>query len=240
MRTPAPLLTHLASAACIMSASLPLCATTACHTPSSTFTGAAMATEVVTSADVAAAPSGTVVGANPGHAGKGTPLTAERGHALAAFAEGCFWGSEDTFRHVAGVTATAVGYTGGHAKDPTYEDVCSHTTGHAETVLIEFDPAKVSYDQLLRVFWNSHDPTTMNRQGPDVGDQYRSSIWTFSPEEAATARASMAAEQKRTTGAIVTEILPIGAFYIAEGYHQQYDEKTGRHSCPLPRHGTSG
>ena len=205
-----------------------------CHAPTAT------ATEVVSSADVAVAPPGVRVGSNPGNAGKGTPLTAQPGHALAAFAEGCFWGSEDTFRHVAGVTATAVGYTGGHTKDPTYEDVCSHTTGHAETVLVEFDPQRVSYAQLLQVFWSSHDPTTMNRQGPDVGDQYRSSIWTFSPEQEAVVRASIEEEQKRTTGRIVTEVKPIGAFYLAEGYHQQYDEKTGRHSCPLPRHKTSG
>jgi peptide-methionine (S)-S-oxide reductase len=140
---------------------------------------------------------------------------------------------------VVGVTATAVGYTGGHTRNPSYEDVCSHTTGHAETVLIEFDPQKVSYTQLLNVFWSSHDPTTPDRQGPDVGDQYRSAIWTFSPEEDAAARASMAEEQRRTQAAIVTEIKPIGPYYIAEGYHQQYDEKTGRHSCPLPRHRTS-
>ena len=197
----------------------------------------ATATEVITSADVAVVAVGAHVGTTPGHAGKGTPLTPEPGHQLAAFAEGCFWGSEDPFRHVAGVTATTVGYTGGHTKDPDYEAVCSHTTGHAETVLIEFDPTKVTYAQLLAVFWNSHDPTTMNRQGPDVGDQYRSSIWTFSPEEEATARTSLADEQRRTSGTIVTEIRSIGPFYIAEGYHQQYDEKTGRHSCPLPRHG---
>jgi peptide-methionine (S)-S-oxide reductase len=204
----------------------------ACHAPT--------ATEVVTSADVAAVTTTASVGANPGHAGHGTPLTPMAGHELAAFSEGCFWGSEDTFRHVAGVTATAVGYTGGHTKDPTYEDVCSHTTGHAETVLIEFDPTHVTYAQLLQVFWTSHDPTTRNRQGPDFGDQYRSSIWTFSPAQDTTAHASMVTEQKRTEGAIVTEIKPIGPFYMAEGYHQQYDEKTGRHSCPLPRHTTSG
>jgi peptide-methionine (S)-S-oxide reductase len=205
----------------------------ACRTPNATVT------EVVTSADVPAAAPGTHVAGNPGGAGNGTPLSPQPGHQLAAFAEGCFWGSEDTFRHVAGVTATAVGYTGGHTKNPTYEDVCGHTTGHAETVLVEFDPQRVTYAQLLAVFWNSHDPTTLNRQGPDFGDQYRSSIWTFSPEEEATARSSMAEEQKRTSGTIVTEIKPIGAFWIAEGYHQQYDEKTGRHSCPLPRHAGS-
>lgn len=201
----------------------------ACHGPTAT------ATEVVTSADVAANSGSTPVGTHPGGAGQGTPLTPEPGHALAAFSEGCFWGSEDTFRHVAGVTATAVGYTGGHTARPSYEDVCEHTTGHAETVLVEFDPQRVRYEQLLQVFWGSHDPTTRNRQGPDVGDQYRSSIWTFSPEQEAVARASLAEEQKRTEGAIVTEVRGIGPFWIAEGYHQQYDEKTGRHSCPLPR-----
>ena len=209
----------------------------ACH-PS------ASASEVVTSSDVAVNANASQVGAHPGHlgegtAGQGTPLTPLAGHALAAFSEGCFWGSEDTFRHVAGVTATAVGYTGGHTKSPTYEEVCNHTTGHAETVLIEFDPQRVSYAQLLSVFWSSHDPTTMNRQGPDVGDQYRSAIWTFSADEETAARASVAEEQKRTQGPIVTEIHPIRAFYAAEGYHQQYDEKTGRHSCPLPRHRTT-
>jgi len=175
------------------------------------------------------------VGGDPGHAGQGTPLIAAPGHQLAAFAEGCFWGSEDTFRHVAGVTATAVGYTGGHTKNPTYSDVCSHTTGHAEAVLIEFDPSRVSYDKLLHTFWESHDPTTKNRQGPDVGDQYRSAIFTFSPEQESVARASVAAEQKSYAKPITTEIRTIGDFYKAEEYHQQYDEKTGRHSCPLPQ-----
>ena len=175
------------------------------------------------------------VGTNPGHVGQGTPLVPAPGHQLAAFAEGCFWGSEDTFRHVAGVTATAVGYTGGHTKNPTYDAVCTHTTGHAETVLVEFDPKKVSYQQLLQVFWDSHDPTTQNRQGPDVGDQYRSAIFTFSDAEAKMARESMAQEQKKLDRPVTTEIRPIGPFYLAEKYHQQYDEKTGRHSCPLPR-----
>jgi peptide-methionine (S)-S-oxide reductase len=174
------------------------------------------------------------IGTDPGQAGAGTPLVAAPGHELAAFAEGCFWGSEDTFRHVPGVVATAVGYSGGHTQNPSYEDVCTHTTGHAETVLVEFDPGKVSYADLLRTFWESHDPTTLNRQGPDVGDQYRSAIFTFSPAEEAAARASLAEEQKHLAKPITTEIRPIGAFYKAEGYHQQYDERTGRHSCPLP------
>src|SRR5580692_10323012 len=180
-----------------------------------------------------------VVGTAPGHAGRGTPLTPEAGHQLAAFAEGCFWGSEDTFRHVAGVTATAVGYSGGHTQNPSYEDVCSHTTAHAETVLVEFDPTKVTYAQLLRTFWDSHDPTTLNRQGPDYGDQYRSAIFTFSAEEDAQARASMGDEQKHYKSPITTQIQPMSVFWKAEDYHQQYDEKTGRHSCPLPNRHSS-
>ncbi|HWL89623.1 MAG TPA: peptide-methionine (S)-S-oxide reductase MsrA [Polyangiaceae bacterium] len=183
-------------------------------------------------------PPGTVtktsVGTDPGHAGRGTPLVAAQGHALAAFAEGCFWGSENTFRHVPGVVATAVGYTGGTTSAPTYESVCTHTTGHAETVLVEFDPARISYARLVGVFFRSHDPTTKNRQGPDVGDQYRSAIFTFSPAQEAEARAVFAEAQKKTQRPIVTLISPIGAFWKAEDYHQQYDEKTGRESCPLP------
>jgi peptide-methionine (S)-S-oxide reductase len=161
------------------------------------------------------------------------------GNELAAFAEGCFWGSEDTFRHVNGVVATAVGYTGGHTTSPTYEDVCTHLTGHAETVLVEFDPKRVSYGQLLHVFWESHDPTTPNQQGPDIGDQYRSAIFTFSRLQEAAAHASLAAEQPHYKSAkITTEIGPMGRFWKAEAYHQQYDERTGRHSCPIRVHGT--
>ena len=177
----------------------------------------------------------THVGTDPGHAGRGTPLTPRPGDALAAFAEGCFWGSENTFRHVDGVVATAVGYAGGHTESPSYEDVCSHTTGHAETVLVEYDPKRVTYTQLLRAFWDTHDPTTMNRQGPDVGDQYRSEVFTFSPEQEAAVKASMAEEQKTYARPITTRVDPMPAFWIAEGYHQQYDEKTGTESCPLPK-----
>jgi peptide-methionine (S)-S-oxide reductase len=181
----------------------------------------------------------TNVGTGAGHAGNGTPLVPATGHALAAFAEGCFWGSENTFRHVAGVVATAVGYSGGHTKSPSYEDVCTHTTGHAETVLVEYDPARVAYAKLLRAFWDTHDPTTLNRQGPDFGDQYRSEIFTFTPDQEREARASLADEQKSYGRPITTRIEPMGPFYIAEEYHQQYDEKTGRESCPLPRrHGS--
>jgi peptide-methionine (S)-S-oxide reductase len=140
-----------------------------------------MAAEANSSGSVSAARVGT----DPGHVGQGTSLVASEGHELAAFAEGCFWGSEDTFRHVPGVVATAVGYTGGHTANPSYDDVSSHTTGHAETVLVEFDPSKVTYAELLHTFWESHDPTTYNRQGPDVGSQYRSAIFTFSDAQRA-------------------------------------------------------
>jgi peptide-methionine (S)-S-oxide reductase len=176
----------------------------------------------------------TSVGADPGHAGRGTPLVAAPGHELAAFAEGCFWGSENTFRHVPGVVATAVGFTGGTTSAPSYEDVCTHTTGHAETVLVEFDPAKVSYGKLLGVFFRSHDPTTRNRQGPDVGDQYRSAIFTFSPAQEAEARAAAAAIQAKIERPVTTVIAPVGPFWKAEEYHQQYDEKAGSESCPSP------
>lgn len=185
-------------------------------------------------ASSSAASPRVVVGTEPGRAGQGTPLVAGSGRELAAFAEGCFWGSENTFRHVRGVVATAVGYTGGHTANPTYESVCSHTTGHAETVLVEFDPSLVSYEKLLEVFWATHDPTTKNRQGPDVGDQYRSAIFTFSDLQRSAATASVAREQKHYRSSITTQISPMGAFYKAEEYHQQYDEKTGTESCPLP------
>jgi peptide-methionine (S)-S-oxide reductase len=188
----------------------------------------------------AAQAAGAGVGTDPGHAGRGTALTPGEGHALAAFAEGCFWGSEDTFRHVPGVLATAVGYTGGHTDDPSYESVCTHTTGHAETVLVEFDPGKVSYEKLLAVFFSTHDPTTKDRQGPDVGDQYRSAVFTFSPEQEAAARAAAARETASRPRPVTTAIQPIGRFWKAEGYHQQYDEKSGRKSCPLPGQADQG
>jgi peptide-methionine (S)-S-oxide reductase len=187
-----------------------------------------------TSAPITAA-SKSGVGTSPGHAGTGTPLVAGEGHALAAFAEGCFWGSENTFRHVDGVVATAVGYAGGTMANPTYEDVSSHGTGHAETVLVEFDPKKVTYAQLLRWFWDTHDPTTADRQGPDVGSNYRSEIFFFTPEEETEARASLAAEQKTYEKPITTKIEPMRAFWKAEGYHQQYDERNGGESCPIPK-----
>jgi len=175
------------------------------------------------------------VGGDPGHAGRGTALAPRTGHELAAFAAGCFWGVEETFRQVPGVVATAVGYTGGHTDAPTYPAVCSHTTGHAETVLVEFDPTAVSYATLLNVFFKNHDPTTKDRQGPDVGDQYRSEIFTFSPAQAAAAAAAKAGEEATLKRPVATRVEPIGAFWMAEDYHQQYDEKTGNRSCPAPQ-----
>ncbi|RYG49698.1 peptide-methionine (S)-S-oxide reductase [bacterium] len=173
------------------------------------------------------------VGTRPGMAGEGTPLKAAPGHELAMFGMGCFWGSETLYREVPGVTATTVGYAGGKTQHPTYREVCSHTTGHNEVVLVEFDKSKTSYEKLLKVFWDNHNPTTLNRQGPDSGDQYRSGIYTFSDEQKATAEASKKAEAAGFTQPIVTEILPVPQFWIAEGYHQQYHDKTGSAACPV-------
>jgi len=173
------------------------------------------------------------VGTDPGRVGAGTPLEARPGNELAAFAGGCFWGVEDRFRQVPGVVATAVGYTGGKTTNPTYEQVCTHTTGHAETVLVEFDPKQVSYQRLLDLFYANHDSTTMNRQGPDVGDQYRSAIFTFSDSQAEAAKSTAMREEKKLGKHVTTVIAPAAAFWKAEEYHQQYDEKSGTHSCPL-------
>lgn len=153
--------------------------------------------------------------------------------AIATFAAGCFWGVEDAFRGVKGVKSTTVGYTGGHTKNPTYKEVCSHTTGHAEAVEVEFDPKQVSYQKLLDLFWEIHDPTQLNRQGPDVGTQYRSAIFYHDAEQEAAARASKATQEKsgKHHGAVVTEIAPAPEFYRAEDYHQQYFEKRGVKSC---------
>ena len=153
----------------------------------------------------------------------------------ASFAAGCFWGVEAAFRPIKGVLSTSVGYSGGTLENPAYEDVCSHTTGHAETVLVEFDPAVVSYDQLLEVFWSCHDPTQLNRQGPDVGSQYRSAIFYHTPAQQAAAEASK--DRLDHSGKhgrpIATQIVPAATFYRAEEYHQQYLEKRGEASCHL-------
>lgn len=153
----------------------------------------------------------------------------------ATFGAGCFWGVEEAFRRLKGVKDTAVGYTGGTLKNPTYQDVCSDETGHAEVVQVTYDPAEVSYDQLLDVFWSIHNPTTLNRQGPDVGTQYRSAIFFHSPEQQAAARASKEKMEKsgRFTRPIVTQIVPAPEFYRAEEYHQRYLEKRGVSSCHI-------
>jgi len=148
----------------------------------------------------------------------------------AIFAAGCFWGVEETFRKVPGVTETAVGYSGGKTNNPTYEDVCSGRTGHAEVVQVEFDPARVSYNELLQVFWQLHDPTQVNRQGPDMGTQYRTGIFFLSPEQEAAARASKEELDKsgRLRAPVATEITPASTFWPAEDYHQRYIEKRMR------------
>jgi peptide-methionine (S)-S-oxide reductase len=156
--------------------------------------------------------------------------------AKATFAAGCFWGVEDAFRQVKGVKSTTVGYTGGSSKNPSYKEVCTGRTGHAEAVEVEFDPAEVSYLELLAVFWKSHDPTTVNRQGPDVGTQYRSGIFFHDVAQEKDARDSKAVLEKQGVfkRPIVTEIAPATEFYRAEDYHQQYFEKQGIKACHLP------
>jgi peptide-methionine (S)-S-oxide reductase len=153
----------------------------------------------------------------------------------ALFGAGCFWGVELAFRQVPGVTDVAVGYSGGDYPDPTYRDVCTGRTGHAEVVEVDYDPEKVTFAKLLEVFWSIHNPTTPNRQGPDVGTQYRSAIFTTDSDQEAEARASKALEDAsgRFRGPIVTEITPASTFYRAEEYHQRYLEKNGRAGCSL-------
>jgi len=152
---------------------------------------------------------------------------------MVTFGAGCFWGIEAAFRRVPGVIDTAVGYSGGHMPNPTYEDVCTDETGHAEVVQVTFDPAKVSYEQLLDVFWQIHDPTQVNRQGPDFGAQYRTAIFFHSPEQEAAANKSKAALEAsgKFRRPIATEITPAAPFYRAEEYHQRYLEKRGAASC---------
>ena len=153
----------------------------------------------------------------------------------ATFGAGCFWGVEAAFRTVKGVVSTQVGYSGGRTPAPTYEQVCSGRTGHAEAVEVTYDPTQVSYNDLLRVFWENHDPTTPNRQGPDVGEQYRSAIFFHTPGQEAAAKASVAIleAEKRFRRPIVTQIVPAGPFHRAEEYHQQYLEKRGQASCHI-------
>jgi peptide-methionine (S)-S-oxide reductase len=151
----------------------------------------------------------------------------------ATFAAGCFWGVEVDFRNTPGVTDVRVGYTGGTAEAPSYEEVCSGRTGHAEAVEVTFDPAEVSYADLVDTFWSVHDPTQVNRQGWDVGTQYRSAIFTHSPEQAEIAVESKARAQTRFGQPIATEIVPAPTFWPAEEYHQQYLVKNGRATCRI-------
>lgn len=151
----------------------------------------------------------------------------------ASFAAGCFWGVEEAFRCLNGVVSTSVGYMGGEFVNPTYQDLCTGRTGHAETVEVIYDPSIISYNQLLEVFWNIHDPTTLNRQGPDVGSQYRSVIFYHNEEQKRLALSSREELQEtdRYRQDIVTQIVPASKFYKAEDYHQQYLAKTGKRSC---------
>jgi peptide-methionine (S)-S-oxide reductase len=149
----------------------------------------------------------------------------------ATFAAGCFWGVEQYFRQIPGVVDAAAGYTGGSKPEPTYQEVCTDRTGHAEALEITFDPARVSYEQLLEHFWKMHDPTTLNRQGPDVGTQYRSAVFYHSPQQKATAEAAKQRLQANFKRPIVTEIVPAAPFYRAEEYHQRYLEKRGLGAC---------
>jgi len=151
----------------------------------------------------------------------------------ATFAAGCFWGVEHRFRQVPGVVNTVVGYTGGHTENPTYQEVCTDATGHAEAVLVEFDPQVTSYERLLEGFWNIHDPTTPDRQGPDVGTQYRSAIFYHTPEQQAAALAAKARLEQsgRFQRPMVTEVVPAARFWPAEECHQRYYEKHGVQGC---------
>ena len=153
------------------------------------------------------------------------------GLARGTFAAGCFWGVEDFFRSVPGVVEAVSGYSGGHKEAPTYEQVCSGRTGHAEAVLVTFDPARVTYEQLLEAFFQHHDPTTPNRQGPDVGTQYRSAIFFHDAAQEKAARHALEGYQARFRRPIVTEVVPASTFWPAEAYHQRYVERTGHGAC---------
>lgn len=152
----------------------------------------------------------------------------------AIFAAGCFWGVQYYFEQVPGVVGSVVGYTGGHTENPTYEEVCQHTTGHAEAILLDFDPQQVSYETLVRHFFRMHDPTQLNRQGWDIGDNYRSAIFYFDDEQRQTAEMVRTDYEPKFDKPIVTELAPAGAFFPAEDYHQKYAERTGRGLCHIP------
>jgi methionine-S-sulfoxide reductase len=152
----------------------------------------------------------------------------------AIFAAGCFWGVQYYFDQVPGVSGTTVGYTGGTTENPTYEEVCTHTTGHAEAVLVEFDPQRISYETLVKHFFRLHDPTQLNRQGPDIGDSYRSAIFYVTDDQKDIAEKVRNESQPEHDGKIVTEITEAGPFYEAEDYHQKFAERTGRGMCHIP------
>lgn len=152
----------------------------------------------------------------------------------ALFAAGCFWGVQYYFDQVPGVVATIVGYTGGRTENPTYEQVCTRTTGHAEAVLIEFNPTEVNYETLCRQFFRMHDPTQLNRQGPDIGDNYRSAIFYFDDDQRQIAEAVKYESESKFDKAIVTQVAPVTKFYPAEAYHQKYTERTGLGMCHIP------
>jgi peptide-methionine (S)-S-oxide reductase len=154
--------------------------------------------------------------------------------AKAMFAAGCFWGVQYYFDQIPGVTGSLVGYSGGHTENPSYEDVCTHTTGHAEAVQLEFDPDQVTYELLCKQFFRMHNPTQLNYQGPDYGDSYRSAVFYFDDEQKATAEAVRDSSQTDWKEPIVTEITAASAFYEAEDYHQKFAEKTGRGMCHVP------
>ena len=230
MRRPAPTLPSLATLPSLVP--LLLLALAGCRTAPDPDVAQSPAHDVDPSRAPGAASNAAIarphVGTDPGHAGAGTPLSPREGNELAAFALGCFWGSEDTFRQVPGVVATAVGYTGGHTDNPDYDAVCSHTTGHAEAVLVEFDPKKVRYERLLEVFFATHDPTQLNRQGNDIGTQYRSAIFPLDAGQADAARAGITRAASDWPAPIVTTIENASDWYPAEDYHQAYWEGEGQ------------
>lgn len=152
----------------------------------------------------------------------------------AVFAAGCFWGVQYYFDQIPGVIKTTVGYTGGYTESPTYDEVCTHTTGHAEAVMIEYDPKRVDYKTLVKQFFHMHDPTQLNRQGPDIGDNYRSAIFYFDYEQENDALSVMAEVQKHSKDKIVTQVVPADIFYEAEPYHQKFTERTGIGACHIP------
>ena len=199
----------------------------------------------MTSAETALAGRPNAVRVAERHAVSGAPLSPPFPDGLeqAVFAMGCFWGAERKFWEVDGVYTTAVGYAGGYTPNPTYEEVCSGRTGHSEAVLVVFDPARVSYQELLRVFWENHDPTQGMRQGNDVGTQYRSAVYTTTPEQAQAARRSRDVYQEllsaRGYGSITTEMAPAAEFYYGEDYHQQYLAKNPSGYCGIGGTGVS-